>query len=156
MARDAYEIDPKKAGRVVVVGVVVVFFLILAFGHKPLAIGDVVPDVEGEAVGGSVFSLAAWRGRPVFVTVWATWCGPCLAEMPALVAAAQKHPEVGFVGLAADSPRADVDKVVAQQGVTFPIVMVGDSDTVAWGVKGFPSNFLVGADGALLWAGGNV
>lgn len=55
--------------------------------------GDVAPDTPFTAPDGSETSLAAFRGRPVLVNLWATWCAPCVAEMPTLDALAEREGE---------------------------------------------------------------
>lgn len=52
-------------------------------------------------VGGSV-TLSDFRGKPVVINVWATWCPPCVRELPALIRAQAKHPEIRFVFVAQD------------------------------------------------------
>ena len=65
--------------------------------------GDPAADFTVAIFGGGEFSLGghlAADGRPVFLNLWASWCEPCKAEMPALDAASQRHPGVKFIGVA--------------------------------------------------------
>ena len=55
--------------------------------------GTAAPALTFEGADGRPTSLAAFRGRPFLVNLWATWCGPCVVEMPALDALAQRNPE---------------------------------------------------------------
>jgi thiol-disulfide isomerase/thioredoxin len=144
------EIQPAMVARVGVVAVVVVFIAIVAFGRHRLEVGSVAPPAHGAALDGAVFDLQAQRGRFVLVNIWATWCGPCLHELPDLVTAAQQHPDVQFVGLAtADSPRADIDDVVARFHVPYPVVPIDHETELAWQVRGVPASFLINPDGTI-------
>lgn len=53
--------------------------------------GEDAPDVKFAAPDGSIVTLANFRGKPVLVNLWATWCGPCVAEMPTLDALAERQ-----------------------------------------------------------------
>lgn len=75
---------------------------------------------------GSELPLASWRGRPLLLNFWATWCPPCLREMPMLDAAAKRWSEAGLIvlGLAIDSP-GPVRSYLEKTPVGFPIGMAG-------------------------------
>ena len=105
------------------------------------------------ALDGAVLSSDSLRGQVVLVNFWATWCAPCRAEMPALEAMYQRHREKGFtiVGLAVDqAPTSEVAQFVKERGVTYPIAHVGrEAEAVFGGVRGYPTSFLIGRDGAV-------
>jgi thiol-disulfide isomerase/thioredoxin len=67
-----------------------------------------VPDLSLPTVDGTVRRLGEWRGRPVLINYWATWCPPCVAEMPVLDAFAAEQGDAGVavVGIALDEPGA--------------------------------------------------
>jgi thiol-disulfide isomerase/thioredoxin len=65
--------------------------------------GDAAPDLLFEDGGGGPVRLSAFRGRPLLVNLWATWCGPCVVEMPSLDAlAARAGPELEIVAISQD------------------------------------------------------
>jgi peroxiredoxin len=70
-------------------------------------VGDPAPPVTAKTLDGQAFDLAALRGRVVVINVWATWCPPCRAEMPALDAVYRGLHGQGLemIGLSADKPR---------------------------------------------------
>lgn len=104
------------------------------------------------ALGGGSFRLSEQRGKTVLVNFWATWCPPCLEEMPAMERLWRKHKDAGFV-LVAVSVDADPQKVVpfaTAHKLTFPIVF--DSKMAVaekYGVRALPSSFLLRRDGGL-------
>jgi thiol-disulfide isomerase/thioredoxin len=82
--------------------------------------GDPVPDVAFQLFDGSDATLADFRGRPLVLNFWASWCPACVAEMPAFQ---EVHEEIGaevrFLGLDVQDTRAAADAFVQQSGVTY-------------------------------------
>ena len=77
------------------------------------------PDPDGTDV-----PLGQWSGRPVVVNFWATWCPPCVKEMPDLEALSKKFKGVQFVGLAVDTP-VNVRKFMPKVNVSYPLLVTG-------------------------------
>jgi peroxiredoxin len=104
------------------------------------------------ALGGGSFRLSEQRGKIVLVNFWATWCPPCLEEMPAMERLFRKHKDAGFV-LVAVSVDADPQKVVpfaAAHKLTFPIVFDTKMAVAEkYGVRALPSSFILGRNGDL-------
>jgi cytochrome c biogenesis protein CcmG, thiol:disulfide interchange protein DsbE len=121
------------------------------------AVGRLAPDVELVTLDGLTFSLHGLRGTPVVVNFWATWCGPCIREMPALQAAAERYAgRVVIAGVDQGENPEVVANFIKEMGVTFPIPMdadfaVGDR----YNVKGLPTTFFVDEYGYIrhLWVG---
>jgi thiol-disulfide isomerase/thioredoxin len=82
--------------------------------------------LEAELPSGGVYKLAALQGKPLVVNFWATWCPPCVEEMPLLDAFYRQHAAKGWqmVGLAADNAGA-VSKFLKQTPVQFPTPLAG-------------------------------
>ncbi|HET9271453.1 MAG TPA: TlpA disulfide reductase family protein [Vicinamibacterales bacterium] len=101
---------------------------------------------------GGTFRLAEQRGKIVLVNFWATWCPPCVAEMPAMERLWRKQKGAGFV-LVAVSVDADPHKVtpfVSEHQLTFPIAFDTKMATAErYGVRALPSSFIIGRDGTL-------
>lgn len=119
--------------------------------------GEAIPAITLPALDGTAHTLpAAWPGRPLLVNVWASWCGPCIEEMPELqrFAAEQGGNGVQVVGIALDDA-ASVQAFLERVPVAYPILIdaPGPSDAgVRLGnPKGvLPYSILVSADGRLL------
>ena len=126
-------------------------------GPSPLAAEQLkantpAPALAGDALAGSdKIDLAAYRGRPVVVNFWASWCGPCRSEAPQLVAFARSHPDVQMLSVnSADLSRAAAVEFAARSKWTWPNVFDPSGGIQhAWGVGGLPATFLVDADGKL-------
>ncbi len=97
-------------------------------------------------------SLASFRGRPLVLNFWASWCVPCRKEMPAIEAVARKlGASVSFVGMDTNDTRSAASSFAAQTEVTYPLGF-DPSATVAssYGVYGLPTTFFVSRNGRLL------
>ena len=105
-----------------------------------------LPDLDGKAV-----KLSAFRGKVVLLNFWATWCGPCKAEIPGFVELQTQYKnDLVIVGLSVDDP-ADKAKAFAQQyKVNYPMVLGLGHDEIqdAYGpIYGIPASFLISRDG---------
>lgn len=106
-----------------------------------------VPGLDGQPV-----RLADFRGRPVVVNVWATWCGPCKLEHPLLVDMANKGVEI--VGILYDDPNGEdaARQLLQRDGNPFVRVALDPAGDLglAIGISGVPESFLVDADGMIV------
>ena len=78
-----------------------------------------LPDLAGAS-----HSLSGWKGQPIVVNFWATWCAPCVREMPELDALQKKYPHIRFVGIGVDSA-ANMQKFVEKVQVSYPLWVIG-------------------------------
>src|SRR6185312_5222467 len=95
---------------------------------------------------GRAVSSADWRGKVTIVNFWATWCGPCRAEIPDLVALQKKYSQyLQVVGISQDeAPPAVVQRFAADRQVNYPIVMSTPELEKAFpGIYALPTSYLL-------------
>ncbi len=97
-------------------------------------------------------SLAGFRGRPLVLNFWASWCVPCRKEMPAIEDVARRlGASVSFVGVDTNDTRSAALGFAAQTGVTYPLGFDPNAAVASsYGVYGLPTTFFVSGDGRLL------
>ena len=96
-------------------------------------------------------SLAQFRGQPLVINFWASWCPPCRKEMPALERAARALAgRVSFVGLNTQDERTAGLAFARLVGVTYPLATDNAQVYGSYGVNGLPTTVFVSADGTLV------
>jgi thiol-disulfide isomerase/thioredoxin len=115
-------------------------------------IGQAAPSLKLPLVGGGEMDLASYKGHPVILNFWATWCDPCRAEMPVFERAQQQYRDEGLVVLGVDFQEQDPEIVafLGQIGVTFPSVVDRTGEvTRQWRATGLPTTFLIDRQGVI-------
>jgi peroxiredoxin len=123
----------------------------LDWGEKA-TVGQAAPAISLQTPGGESLSLADFRGRPVVLNFFATWCGPCRVEMPHLEAASRRHAEDGLVVLGVDVQESAevVQPFLDELGLSFPVVIDADgmvSDQYRIGI--LPTTYFIAPDGTI-------
>jgi peroxiredoxin len=110
------------------------------------------PDLALPQLDGAQVTLRDLRGQVVLINVWATWCPPCRAEMPAIQQANATYRDRGFI-VPAVNQREDVSAItplLEQNGLTFPILLDRDGETSAsYQANSLPSSFFVDRNGVI-------
>jgi thiol-disulfide isomerase/thioredoxin len=114
-------------------------------------VGQPAPEVTYETFEGETASLADYEGRPLVVNFWASWCGPCITEMPAFEQVHQQlGDEVAFLGLNVQDTVEDGQRFVDRMGVTWDLGRDPDGTLVQrLGGIGMPTTVLIDADGVV-------
>ena len=116
--------------------------------------GFSAPDFTLSTASGEKYTLSELRGQAVLVNLWATWCPPCRAEMPAIEKVYQEYKDQGFVVLAINMTYQDdpfeVVPFTEQYGLTFPILLEETGDVAsAYQLNSLPSSFFINRDGII-------
>ena len=125
-------------------------------GITQVAVGETVPDFALADSAGREQPLAQWRGNLLIVNYWASWCPPCIEEMPMLDAWAGAHRDDGVVvvGIAEDDPDAAL-AFLREHPVAYPVLigggeLAGSSMQLGNSRNVLPYTVVIGADGRLL------
>jgi thiol-disulfide isomerase/thioredoxin len=112
------------------------------------------PEFRLASRAGGEIALSELRGQVVMINFWASWCGPCRAEFPALDEIYRKYQPMGFtmVGINVESDRADAERFLGMRPVSFPIAFDPDNRVSGnYGVSAMPTTVLVDRQGRLRW-----
>lgn len=118
--------------------------------------GKQAPEIELPDKDGNMIKLSSLKGKYVFIDFWASWCGPCRAEIPTLVKIYDKYKSKGFeiFGVSIDSKREDWQKAVNDLKMTWPQVIDlnawNGNVTKSYAIVGIPTTMLLDKDGKII------
>ena len=109
------------------------------------------PDFELDTIDGETLKLSDFRGKAVLINFWATWCGPCRVEMPALQSRFDSHsPDFVILAVDNDETREIVSAFAGELGLTFNVLLdPGAIIQDLYQIRGYPSSIFVDADGII-------
>src|ERR1700732_2971591 len=111
---------------------------------------DAAPEFKLDGIDGKALSLAGSRGKVVLLNFWATWCGPCRAEIPDLIALQEKYAgKLQIIGLTVNEDDAEVVKeAVARTGINYPVAMTSPEIRMQYGgIAALPTSFVLDTQG---------
>lgn len=130
---------------------------IVTAGDAQPAVGRLAPDFTLPTLDGSEFRLRDQRGKPVVLNFWATWCGPCQRELPAIERAAEHYKDVVvFVAVDQAETIQTVQRFADKMGLTITVPLDGEQLVgERYAVMGLPTTYFIDADGVIrsVWMG---
>lgn len=119
-------------------------------------VGSTAPDFIATTLGDAKIKLSDFRGKIVLIDFWATWCAPCVAELPNVTKAYEQFADKGLVviSISFDKDAATARKFARGKQMTWPQIWAdgGDKSDLAklYNVSGIPATFLIGPDGKVV------
>jgi cytochrome c biogenesis protein CcmG, thiol:disulfide interchange protein DsbE len=145
-----------------IIGPVLIVAAIAALGYslftptsstKNALVGSPAPDFTLKSLDGGKIQLSSFKGRPVVVNFFASWCLPCRDEAPLLRSTALEaaNKDVVILGVAYSDKEPDTRKFRDEFNLGFPVLMDSDDSRVSvnYGIKGVPETFFVSKDGKI-------
>ncbi len=122
---------------------------------SPAQVGNLAPDFTLQDVSGAAASLSSYRGKVVLLEFWASWCPPCKAALPDLIALQEKYHARGFtvIGVSLDygsDVAAKVAKFSSENNINYPLLIADDSVSRMYNVMSIPVSFLINKDGIIM------
>ncbi len=121
-----------------------------------MAVGKPFPDFAEKDLEGEDLSLAKYKGKVVLVDFWATWCGPCVAELPHVLEAYKKYHDKGFeiVGISLDSDKQKLTSFIKQKEMPWKQYFDGkgwqNKLAQEYGINSIPATYLLDKDGKII------
>jgi peroxiredoxin len=115
------------------------------FQPKP-DLPEFAPDFSLVDIEGNTHHLEAYRGQRVVLNFWASWCGPCISEIPAFSKFSTEYPEVPVFGLSTDPTTEAAKKAVERLEIPYPVLMAGHVAN-AYDISSLPTTIVVDENG---------
>lgn len=136
---------------IILTGLLVLFPLVIT---EEAGAAKKMPSFQLEdVVTGDPIASSSFAGKSLLVTFWATWCPPCIQEIPNLIRLQNEYSENGFsvVAISVDQEKGVVQKMVNRKEINYPVMMADKSVTRDFGgVYGIPTSFLVSKKGTVV------
>jgi peroxiredoxin len=124
--------------------------------QRDLVEGAKFPDFDEKDLAGKPLSVANHKGKVVLVDFWATWCGPCVAELPNVLKAYEKHHDKGFeiIGISLDQDETKLNNFIKQKNMTWQHFFDGkgwgNKLAAKYGVSSIPATYLLDGEGKII------
>lgn len=127
--------------------------LFTSFAASVASAGSQVPNFSFKDANGKAHNFSEYRGKWVIANYWATYCGPCVSELPTLNNVAKRYAgKVVVLGMdAGETPTAELRQFAADHQLSYPVIPTQDSTMFAMGmVYGTPTTFIVDPNGKIV------
>jgi thiol-disulfide isomerase/thioredoxin len=114
---------------------------------------DPAPEFKLKEISGQEVTLESSRGKVILLNFWATWCGPCRAEIPELVALQNRYKDrLQIIGLVVDDDdENEIRKVISSEGINYPVALADPETRFAYGgIAALPTVFVINVDGRVV------
>jgi peroxiredoxin len=124
--------------------------------RNTLAEGTQFPDFDEKDLTGKPLSLASYKGKVVLIDFWATWCPPCVRELPNTLKVYQKYHDQGFdvMGVSLDDDQPQLEKFLKANSMTWSQFFDGQGVknklALKYGIEAIPATFLLDGDGKII------
>jgi len=121
-------------------------------GIEGTKVGNLAPDFQFYDSEGDLVSLSDLRGRPIILNFWATWCGPCVYEMPYIQQVHEEQSDKGLVLLAINmgGTSSQVEEFLQSHDLSLPVLLDAKRDVAArYNIRYIPTTFFVDKDGTI-------
>lgn len=115
---------------------------------KP-SLPDIAPAFELNDLDGNLVALESLRGEPVVLNFWATWCGPCIREIPEFAQYARENPKVTVLGMAMEQDAGLLRRARKRLGITYPVIPADTQTVDAYDISTLPTTVVVNPDGSV-------
>ena len=128
----------------------VLYYGITEQADRPVLIGEVAPDFSVSSLEGTPLQLQQYRGKVVVLNFWATWCPPCVTEMPSLERLANLDEKIAVLTISVDEDPETLRQFVAEHGLTLAIARDPERRlAVRYGTYKYPESYIIGPGGKL-------
>jgi len=137
-----------------IIGIALAFFMAKdQYRSEIITVGSAVPDIELIDISQNKLNLSELNGSVVFVNFWATWCEPCIDELPSIEILFRRfshYPQFKLVTILFKDDRQHVLRYMEENGYTFPVYINPDgSASKKFGITGVPETFIIDKKGIL-------
>jgi thiol-disulfide isomerase/thioredoxin len=121
-----------------------------------LTSGSVFPDFSVKDLAGKPLSIANYKGKVLLIDFWATWCGPCVAELPNVLKTYEQYHGKGFdiIGISLDQDRSKLESFLQRRSMTWPQYFDGqgwgNALALKYGIEAIPATFLLNGEGKII------